>query len=79
MRENPNIGTIIGGFCNGFFGRDDYQDKVIVFETKYSICCRYLKDPNYLTVATFDSEREKNNYVYEWSKEYEQNYEEENY
>ena len=65
-----NIGRVIYGFCNGFFGRDDYKDKVIVFETPISICCRYLDYElnDVLTCATFDSKEEKQSYIDEWSK-----------
>lgn len=30
------IGDKIGGFCNGFFGRDDYKDKTCIF-----VACKY--------------------------------------
>ena len=64
-----NIGRVIYGYCNGFFGRDDYETKIIVFETKLGICCRYLNDIEYLTSTNFDSEEEKQKYIDEWSKE----------
>lgn len=65
-----NIGKRIYGFCNGFFGRDDYNDKIIVYETPLAICCIYVDRnlSNYLTVANFDSESEKQEYINEWSK-----------
>lgn len=65
-----NIGKRIYGFCNGFFGRDDYNDKIIVYETPSAICCIYVDRnlSNYLTVANFDSESEKQEYINEWSK-----------
>jgi len=68
-----NVGRMIYGFCNGFFGRDDYSDKIIVFETECSICCRIVdrdiwRDNGWLTVANFDSEKEKQEYINEWSK-----------
>ena len=66
-----NIGRVIYGFCNGYFGRDDYSDKVIVFETKTSICCRYLSygDNDKLTCCNFDTEKEKNECIEKWSVE----------
>lgn len=69
-----NIGKTIYGFCNGYFGRDDYDTKIIVFETDKSICCRNISDDkwnknNWLTVANFDSEEEKQNCIDRWSKE----------
>lgn len=66
-----NIGRRIYGFCNGYFGRDDYNDKIIVYETSLSICCIYV-DRNlsdYLTCANFDSPEEKQQYIEEWSKD----------
>lgn len=70
-----NIGKIIYGFCNGFFGRDDYEDKIILFETNTAIVCTYLEGntiygtaPGILTCANFDSEEEKQEYINKWSK-----------
>ena len=69
-----NVGKIIYGFCNGYFGRDDYDTKIIVFETDCSICCRYITDEKWkskgwLTCANFDSPDEKQAYIDSWSKE----------
>lgn len=64
-----NIGKRIYGFCNGFFGRDDYDDKIIVYETDKAICCIYI-DERYsgiLNTATFNSLEEKQQYIDEWS------------
>lgn len=33
-----NVGDEISGYCNGYFGRDDYEDKICVMVTsKYAI------------------------------------------
>ena len=38
MNQMFNIGDVIGGYCNGFFGRDDYDDKTCVFITpRYAV------------------------------------------
>lgn len=65
-----NIGKRIYGFCNGYFGRDDYDDKIIVYETELAICCIYVDDEFYgvLAVANFNNEKEKQDYINEWSK-----------
>lgn len=63
-----NIGITLYGFCNGFFGRDDYETKVIVYETPTSICCIYESQPDVLTCANFNSQEEKQKYINEWSK-----------
>ena len=38
VKRGFSVGDRIGGFCNGYFGRDDYEDKICVgvFE-KYAI------------------------------------------
>lgn len=69
-----NIGKILYGFCNGYFGRDDYSTKIIVFETNCSICCRYVDDDEWRTkgwisCANFDSPEEKQRCIDNWSKE----------
>ena len=69
-----NIGTIIYGFCNGYFGREDYETKIIVFETECSICCRYIdiddelwNKKGWLACANFDSAEEKQKHINNWS------------
>ena len=64
-----NIGRKIYGFCNGYFGRDDYDDKIIVYETELAICCIYTDDEMYgvLTTANFNTEKEKQDYINKWS------------
>lgn len=33
-----NIGDLIYGFCNGYFGRDDYDDKIcILVNSRYAV------------------------------------------
>lgn len=72
-----NIGKIIYGFCNGYFGRDDYSTKIIVFETERSICCRYIgkfdewTEKGWLSCANFDTPEEKQDCINRWSKNYE--------
>ncbi len=71
-----NVGRIVYGFCNGYFGRDDYEDKIIVFETECSICCRYITDTyehgyrekGWLTCANFKSPEEKQTCIDRWNK-----------
>ena len=81
MREN-NIGKILYGYCNGYFGRDDYAKKIIVFETRLAICCRwidteglyilpsgsdYSKCLDWLVSCRFDTEEEKQKCIDDWS------------
>lgn len=77
MKMN-NIGKRIYGFCNGFFGRDDYDDKIIVYETDKAICCIYI-DERYegiLNVANFATSEEKQKYIDEWSIKKKEEYDE---
>lgn len=39
---NSFVGTKIYGYCEDYFGRDDYNDKVIILEGKKWIVCSYL-------------------------------------
>ena len=66
-----NIGVKIYGFCNGFFGRDDYEDKIIEAEGMDWIVCRYINDEDKQDVsfASFENSDEKNGYIKDWSIE----------
>lgn len=61
-----NIGTRIYGYCNGYFGRDDYNDKIIIHEGKTWIVCSYL-DSEEVSVANFKNEIDKNGCIKDWS------------
>ncbi len=38
MNKLFNIGDIIDGFCNGYFGRDDYERKIcIMVNNKFAV------------------------------------------
>ena len=63
-----NIGTKIFGYCEGYFGRDDYSDKIIILEGRTWIVCAYLdSDSDAVTCVNFDSEEEKNECIKKWS------------
>ncbi len=65
-----NIGRIIYGFCNGYFGREDYRDKRIEAEGIDWIVCRVLNSDNEsdeATFASFSSEEEKEKLIKKWS------------
>lgn len=62
------VGTKIYGYCNGYFGREDYDDKIIIFEGKKWIVCAYLDtDNDNVTCLNFDSEEEKEACIKRWS------------
>lgn len=78
-----NVGKLLYGYCNGYFGRDDYATKIIVFETPLAICCRYIDEKelylgdswsgvdkrDLLTGANFKTIKEKQDCIDEWSSE----------
>lgn len=38
MGQIFNIGDVIGNYCNGYFGRDDYADKrCVMIKAKYAV------------------------------------------
>lgn len=51
---NSFVGTKIYGYCDGYFGRDDYSDKIIILEGKKQIVCSYL-DNDCVTCVNFDT------------------------
>lgn len=65
-----NIGKKIYGFCNGFFGRDDYDNKKIESEGVDWIVARETNNStdDYPRFACFNNEEEKNKYIKKWSK-----------
>lgn len=61
-----NIGRKIYGYCNGYFGRDDYEDKIIIAEGYNWVVCKYF-DSNFPVFSSFNNEEEKNKMILEWS------------
>ena len=64
---NSFVGTKVYGYCDGYFGRDDYSDKVIILEDKKWIVCLYL-DNDRVTCVNFDTEEEKIECIKSWSR-----------
>ena len=64
---NSFVGTKIYGYCDGYFGRDDYSDKVIILEDKKRIVYSYL-DSDRVTYVNFDTEEEKIKCIKSWSR-----------
>ena len=52
------VGDRIYGFCNGFFGRDDYENKICVYVTKTYAVFEYEDDRKKATVLNYVSESE---------------------
>lgn len=42
MQSFFSVGDVIRGFCNGFFGRDDYEEKVCILCTTNYAVFQYL-------------------------------------
>ena len=63
-----NVGRKLTGFCNGYFGRDDYNDKMIIYEGRTWIVCKYI-DRDEITCLNFKSEEEKNRMIDSWEEE----------
>jgi len=66
-----NVGRIIYGYCEGWFGRDDYDNKIIISEGENWIVCKKANDvyTKLVSFAQFDSEEEKLIYIKKWSIE----------
>ena len=58
-----NIGKILKGFCNGYFGRDSYGDKIVEAEGHDWIVAR---EEGLIVLATFTDETEKNEFIEKW-------------
>ena len=50
MYDFFKIGDVIGGFCNGAFGRDDYDNKVCVLSTLTYAVFEYSEKREYAVV-----------------------------
>ena len=61
------IGTLLNGYCNGFFGRDSYGEKRIEGSGVDWVVVREEDGkPNF---ASFDSLEDRNYYIDVWVKE----------
>jgi len=65
-----NIGRIIYGYCDGYFGRDSYHEKIIIGEGYNWIV---VKDWNGVDFACLPAD-EKQELINEWSVEKESDY-----
>jgi hypothetical protein len=58
------VGTEIFGFCNGFFGRDSYDDKIIIANGEDWIVTKDAKDIK--EFATFENIDEMCQMINQW-------------
>lgn len=63
-----NIGKILNDYCNGYFGRNSYGEKVIIGEGPEWIVVReeIEDEKTFLNFASFDSEAQKERLLKEW-------------
>ena len=71
MHKLFNIGDILYGFCDGFFGRDDYDTKLCVTVTSKYAVFQYT-DGEYLGNATVlnNPDRLSSELITEWKQEF---------
>lgn len=72
MSKLINVGDTIYGFCNGAFGRDDYDTKICVMsKTKYAVF-QYIDGDmkGKATVLNDPEERWEEEDIENWKKEY---------
>lgn len=60
-----NIGKKIHGFCNGYFGRENYETKTIIFEGSRWIVV--VHEDETIACVNFDSAEEKQRLIDEWN------------
>ena len=68
METSKYLGVRIFGFCNGYFGRDSYEDKVIEAIGHDWLVARGL-DSSRPEMASFENWEELEKYVSEWSSQ----------
>lgn len=57
MKLNKYLGDTLYGYCNGYFGRESYEDKTVVYAGDNYIVCEY--SDSYPCVAIFDKESDE--------------------
>jgi hypothetical protein len=70
MKDYFKVGETISNFCNGFFGRDDYEKKIAVIVEDDFVVFKYIDTEGYVLLnkseqlkKTLD-ERGKENWTY---------------
>jgi hypothetical protein len=58
-KERFDVGDMIYGFCNGYFGRDDYSSKICIFSTDNFALFVYLENPNTAVVLNYNEFKDK--------------------
>ena len=64
-----NVGRMIYGFCNGYFGRDSYRNKRIEAEGIDWVVARPLDSEAHPQFVSFASVEEKDELLVKWSVE----------
>jgi hypothetical protein len=63
-----NIGRMIYGSCNGYFGRDEYSPKRIEAEGADWVVARALEEFATPLFAAFESRQDKEQLLESWAK-----------
>ena len=63
---HPLVGTVLYGYCNGYFGRDSYADKRIEAVGTDWIVAR--DEYGKIHFADFDSQKLMIGYIHKWCK-----------
>jgi len=75
--SNELIGVRIHGYCNGYFGRDDYNSKTLVSWGKFDsvisggkrVYGNFSYDDGRITYCTFDTVNDFKDCLTKWSQE----------
>ncbi|MGP0689889.1 hypothetical protein ACW5UC_25440 [Priestia aryabhattai] len=60
------VGIKIYGFCNGYFGRDSYDDKIIIASGENWIVAKSEHEGDLPEFATFDDAEEMQEMIEKW-------------
>lgn len=63
------VGNKLYGYCNGFFGRDSYREKIVVFAGKHYIVCEDASGDVYVASFKGYSEDEISEFINSWREE----------
>jgi len=59
MMHHFKIGDFVYGYCNGYFGRDDYDSKICVYVTPFCAVFEYIdreKGAIVLNISTLEND-----------------------
>lgn len=72
MKDLFSVGDTISNYCNGFFGRDDYEEKLCIMVTEKYAIFQYIGDSDlkgFATVLNWDDKLPDYRFGGNWSYE----------